>query len=589
MAYQKALMLLVVLAGCAGCQYSPDMLDRTIAYNRAVANSTNQVLLLNVVRASERLPTYYTRLEGDASSLSLAPNGSLSLPLGNAHSFENDLNTGATGALTSGTSKGVTSLAGIAGVFGLSSSESNLLTLQTLDDQKYQNGMMTAVPLKNIQSFQDEGYQRDLLFMMFFSSIAISNRLMTSIDEAVATRCEEIGRNAIPGGGMSFARQACAYIASGPYRSLFDPAGSHTAGYSFSLKTCRDTGGAISDDVPKDMVHFNNAPARESRDVRDPHPVVCFQILLDDLLILGLEIGAPQNAPAELVDTVPDAVAQDAKFRTQMIQQNLLVRETSSGVAAICRKKPENTGYTLNFTNPARRQGVSPAALSNLMTQLGAAPAPSPQPPQPKPPAPAPKPGAKTALPTPSNPFAGYPAEPLKACQQTNPVLPEAGDTVLAAEADSEGNPQANLPKVVKLTTDKVMFSTRSFQGMIYYLGEILRYEEFKGVDSVNFPRVLGRNPAAGGNRYYEIMFYGSSNLDGEDVAVSVRDDAGKTFAIPKPCMREPMPGAGPLACSSEYPDNESLQLLNFVNQVWGLQKESVNSPASPLVVVSPQ
>jgi hypothetical protein len=227
MAYQKALMLLVVLAGCAGCQYSPDMLDRTIAYNRAVANSTNQVLLLNVVRASERLPTYYTRLEGDASSLSLAPNGSLSLPLGNAHSFENDLNTGATGALTSGTSKGVTSLAGIAGVFGLSSSESNLLTLQTLDDQKYQNGMMTAVPLKNIQAFQDEGYQRDLLFMMFFSSIAISNRLMTSIDEAVATRCEEIGRNAIPGGGMSFARQACAYIASGPYRSLFDPAGSH--------------------------------------------------------------------------------------------------------------------------------------------------------------------------------------------------------------------------------------------------------------------------------------------------------------------------------------------------------------------------
>ena len=141
--------------------------------------------------------------------------------------------------------------------------------------------------LFGIQAFQDEGYQRDLLFMMFFSSIAISNRLMVSIDDAVATRCEEIGRNAIPGGGMTFARQACAYIASGPYRPLFDPAGSHPAGYSFSLKTCRDTGGAINDDAPKDMVHFNNAPARESRDADDPHPVVCFQILLDDLLILS--------------------------------------------------------------------------------------------------------------------------------------------------------------------------------------------------------------------------------------------------------------------------------------------------------------
>src|SRR3569623_37102 len=130
MVYHKALMLLAALVGLAACQYSPDMLDRTLAYNRAVANSTNRVLLLNVVRASERLPTYYTRLEGDASSLSLTHNGSLSLPLGNAHSFETDVNTGATGGLTSGATKSIGSLAGIAGVLGLQSSESNLLPLQ---------------------------------------------------------------------------------------------------------------------------------------------------------------------------------------------------------------------------------------------------------------------------------------------------------------------------------------------------------------------------------------------------------------------------------------------------------------------------
>src|ERR1700689_2833946 len=99
MVYQKALMLLAVLVGCAACQYSPDMLDRTLAYNRTVANSTNQVLLLNIVRASERLPTYYTRLEGDAASLGLSPSGSISLPLNNPRSFETDLNGGPTGAL----------------------------------------------------------------------------------------------------------------------------------------------------------------------------------------------------------------------------------------------------------------------------------------------------------------------------------------------------------------------------------------------------------------------------------------------------------------------------------------------------------
>ena len=45
----------------------------------------------------------------------------------------------------------------------------------------------------------------------------------------------------------------------------------------------------------------------------------------------------------------------------------------------------------------------------------------------------------------------------------------------------------------------------------------------------------------------------------------------------------------GAIPCSAEYPDNESLQVMNFVNQVWGLQKESNQGPTSPLVVVNPQ
>src|ERR1700691_3854790 len=101
MGFGKSAALLCAVFACAACQYSPDMLDRTVAYNRTVANSTNQVLLLNIVRASQRLPTYYTRLEGDAASLALTPNGSLSLPLNNPRSFESDINGGPTGAVTS--------------------------------------------------------------------------------------------------------------------------------------------------------------------------------------------------------------------------------------------------------------------------------------------------------------------------------------------------------------------------------------------------------------------------------------------------------------------------------------------------------
>ena len=126
---------------------------------------------------------------------------------------------------------------------------------------------------------------------------------------------------------------------------------------------------------------------------------------------------------------------------------------------------------------------------------------------------------------------------------------------------------------------------------MIYYLGETLRYEEDKDAEPLSFPRILGRNPAIAGNTYYETMFYGSSHLDDDDVAVKVRDDSGTSYGIPKPCLGSAisLSSERQVNCSSEYPDNESLQLLNFVNQVWGLQKESVAAPSSPLVVISPQ
>ena len=170
----KPLAMLVAIVCCAACEYAPTMLDRTVAYNRAVASSTNQVLLLNVVRASQRLPTYYTRLEGDAASMGLTPNGTLNVPLNNPRSFETDKTLTPTGTVTSLATKAVGSLAGIVSGLGLQASESNLMTLQTLDDQKYQNGMMTPVPVKNIQAFQDEGYQRDLLFLMFLANVQVA-------------------------------------------------------------------------------------------------------------------------------------------------------------------------------------------------------------------------------------------------------------------------------------------------------------------------------------------------------------------------------------------------------------------------------
>jgi len=519
----KPLAMLVAIVCCAACEYAPNMLDRTVAYNRAVANSTNQVLLLNVVRASQRLPTYYTRLEGDAASLGLTPNGSLSLPLSNPRSFETDINTGATGGVTGAATKAVGSLASIVSNLGLQASESNLMTLQTLDDQKYQNGMMTPVPLKNIQAFQDEGYQRDLLFLMFLSNIQVSGELLDAIDAAAAARCGQA-----LAGTVSFEQQLCAYIGGGPYQSLFDPERARPAAYSFSLRTCQQTGGAI--DGSTGMVRFNNDPAREGRkqSARDPHPEVCFQILLDDLLVLGLEVGSPEDIPAGLVDVVTDTMAQDAKFRAQMIQQGFFFRETSTGVWAICKKKNADSGFTLAFARP---DAPNAEPLSALFNQLSAPPRgtglPAADPPARR--------SRAAATPTAATANGAYPADPVVACQQKNPGIPEtAQEELLASPADAIAPPRSQAAKPLKLLSNKIAFSTRSFEGMIYYLGEAVRYQEDPGADPINFPRVLGRNPGVAGSGYVETMFYTSSHLPDGDAAVTVHDDSGMAYALPK-------------------------------------------------------
>ena len=126
-----------------------------------------------------------------------------------------------------------------------------MMTLQTLDDQKYQNGMMTPVPLKNIQAFQDEGYQRDLMYMMFLASIAVSSRMIDTIDAAATARCAQ----ALPGGEPTsghVVRTAALRLSrpAAPIRPLFDPGESPSRGSIPSrCAPARTRGGAVSGDA----------------------------------------------------------------------------------------------------------------------------------------------------------------------------------------------------------------------------------------------------------------------------------------------------------------------------------------------------
>jgi hypothetical protein len=68
----KVFCVLVALALLPGCSLSSDIGRHSIAYNGTVEQATNAVLVLNVLRARDRMPLYFTAIGAIHGSLSLS-------------------------------------------------------------------------------------------------------------------------------------------------------------------------------------------------------------------------------------------------------------------------------------------------------------------------------------------------------------------------------------------------------------------------------------------------------------------------------------------------------------------------------------
>lgn len=528
----------------SACQYSPDIVDRTIAYNRAVATSTNQLLLLNIVRNAQRLPIYYTRLEANSASSGITPSFSLAQPFGRAHTFEKDIAPG--GALST---KDTAALAAIASVLGLQSTQSNLLNLQTLDDQKYQQGMMQPLSLKIFKIFFDEGYAPDLLMNLFVSQIRIRKALIGDLDASSAERCQAFDLAETPG----TPQQVCRFLAA--KRELDGSPALIRAG---DARQVSSLGSCVAGDAgPTDMVSFISDPAHEiDASGASHHTQACFERLVLDLLILKLAVTQQAGETYKFIDgPVADPLAHDAHFRAQTLQQGFVILpaiNTSDSRKdpahwVVCQKESGGGGFTLNVPS-GREPDASKAdrsALSELARKL-----------------------TKPDKPTRTDSY-----------QRTCAIVPEA-TTDFESHSDT-----------IMLSSKKIEFTIRSFESMMYFLGEIARTDD---TDTPVLIPVLGRNPQitqsknSGDAAYWDTLFYTSKSLAGDDAAISVSDDAGASYSLPKPCLAHSAPALSAgrtVPCTSEYPDNESLIVLNLINQVWGLQKELASAPAAAVVV----
>jgi hypothetical protein len=522
-----AVISAALVASCA-----PQMSGDVVTYNKVVSNSGNQILLLNIIRASQRVPTYYSRLETNTDTLGYSAPNTLSVP------FSKSVTHNGTNSV--GSPAKSTVLAAVTAGLGLTPGDSSALGLQTLDDQKYQNGMMKALDLKTLKIFMDEGYQHDMLMLLTISSITVSPKMVRDIDAAVDAKCKtpvKLDDGIAYPNELEFSNQTCAFIQSLPFSDYLgsDPTQN-------TLASCIGAAGHAPyvNRLSNGSFLFANDPAREllpAGGKGNHHPEICFELLMQDLLALGIGITDGGKAFDAIDSTVPVGTAGDGTFRAETIKERVkFVSDAARPKFLIaCESKDQDPAFQLSF-------------------------------------------GYKNA--------AGVPIPQLtKLADDLNPAPPKGDDALCNGTTDT--NASEDLTKTRALNPAQISFAVRSLEAIIYYLGETARAEQ-SDPNLAKLLRVAGRSPEVSGAGYYDALFVLRKGDVPSDAWLSVDDDQGATYYIPALCSGDIVSGgrAAGTGCSAEYPDHESLPVMTLVNQIWGLEKESTSGPSGSVISI---
>lgn len=501
----RVLALSAAITGLGACQFSPDIPTRAIDYNRAVAHTTNEILLLNIMRASDREPRYFTRLGTNSAQSGVTGGVTLSLPFPNVAK-------------------------GNAGVSG-SGTFANTFTLENLDDKKYQDGAMQPIAASTIQELWSQGIQTDMLGLLFFASFSIPKAELPILRDALDTFCGDM-------------RHYQKYCGSGDSLIASEPLAN-----SWKASDCIDP-----DKVPTDRrggvdyAIYVNDPAAEDT-AGSYHPELCFQIVLRDLLALGLHMEKRKTVTD--VDLHASATTlNDATFRAELVKEGLKItpdgKVQKEGSEIVTALDPSATAM-IRLHNNFR------AVVEQCIV------------------------------------YAAHGVEP-DSSKHCPPVrMPKETDAAFRARAAAADTAYENLVttdetkgKPISLSELNIAVDIRSFESVVYFLGEVVRAS--RGEAAANSPpysvRVLGRQPWDPNHRsvYEETLFDLRKGSPDQPSAAALRDDRGDMNWIPAFCYSPPLarPGATEAArsCSSEYPDHDTMTVLALVNQVWGLQKE---------------
>ena len=262
------------------------MTDQTIAYNQAIADSTNEFFLLNVLRARDRFPLYYTRSTGTNTSQSMG--GGISTDVENWHLLP---------------------------TIGTVGSAGSTVTLANLDDQKFMRGVLTPVPLSTLGFYLDQGWPKEVLMEMFINSIEIDAGFVEAMANKFNERCD--------------AHPELQYC--GARRPVGEDGQAAPSPGSYVLQSCMKATGAHT-------VLFKNDPA-------DPDDSLCFRAMLRVLISHGLGVSTGDKYTV-ISGAVPAASTHNLEGLSHATTAKLVVEERPDGKFAVCTRE-DASAFTL--------------------------------------------------------------------------------------------------------------------------------------------------------------------------------------------------------------------------------------------------
>jgi hypothetical protein len=146
--------LLAALTGVGGCAFSRPIAMDAVAYNEDLATAQNEVLLLNIARASLKHPLFFSSVNSISRSLTSKVGGPVEIPFGNA---AQQLNVSKIGAEIGG---GPTATIGI------------------LDSEKFMRGITKPIDPETFAYYWNQGWPREILLELFVRRVEINGRVL---------------------------------------------------------------------------------------------------------------------------------------------------------------------------------------------------------------------------------------------------------------------------------------------------------------------------------------------------------------------------------------------------------------------------